>query len=307
MRTSRTQVALTLRAQCPGRGHCCAHSKLVVRMSRAQPAQVARSACVGGAHAGRALVTTRPGSLPQPLRLCRDLIMMSRHGSFLQPEAYVATLKSRREGLKAKPGRDLKTGSRHRFSCPAPSQVATPKIQVATSWRLPYVATSISCHDLISAHSGISRSRHQKSKSRRPPLPLMSRPQKRCRDLNSSKPHFYYVTTPFFPCRDLPCCHPCRDPKNDVATWGQEKQVSRAAPKSWAHAGTVVRPTARTTARTTAPALRTCCLLVTTSTLGRDPVLEIGSSHSSFCLAQKKNFFFFFQSSSSFPATPRMQ
>ena len=204
MRTPRTQVALTLHAQCPGRGRCCAYSKLVARMLCAQPAQVTRSACASRAHAGRALVATRPGGLPQPLSPCRDLIMMSRHRSFLQSEAYVATLKSRREGLKAKLGPDLKTGSRHRFSCPAPSQVATPKIQVATSWRLPYVATSISCCDLISAHSGISRSRHQKSRSRPPPLPLMSRPQKRCRDLHSAQPHFYYVATPFF----------------HVATWG---------------------------------------------------------------------------------------
>ena len=123
------------------------------------------TASAGRAHAGRALVATRLGSLPQPL------CMMSRHGSFLQPEAHVATLKSRREGLKAKPGRDLKTGSRHRFSCPAPSQVATPKIQVVTSWRLPYVATSISCRDLVSTHSEISKLRRQKSRSRPPFCP----------------------------------------------------------------------------------------------------------------------------------------
>ena len=50
-------------------------------------------------------------------------------------------------------------------------------------------------------------------------------------------------------------------------------------------------------------------LLVTTSKLRRDPVLEIDSSHSSFffffflpCII-----FFFFKASSSFPATPRMQ
>ena len=50
----------------------------------------------------------------------------------------------------------------------------------------------------------------------------------------------------------------------------------------------------------------TCCPSVTTSKPGRDQVLEIGSSHSSFCLAPKF-FYFFFQTSSSFPATPRMQ
>ena len=31
VRTPRNQVAHTLRAQCPGRGRCCAHSRLVVR------------------------------------------------------------------------------------------------------------------------------------------------------------------------------------------------------------------------------------------------------------------------------------
>ena len=78
---------------------------------------------------------------------------------------------------QANPGRDLKTGSRHRFSCPTPSQVVTPKPGRNPSWRLTYVATLILCRDLISAHSGISRPRHQN------------------------------------PSRKLPHCHPCRDTK----------------------------------------------------------------------------------------------
>ena len=46
-------------------------------------------------------------------------------------------------------------------------------------------------------------------------------------------------------------------------------------------------------------------LLVTTSKLGRDLVLEIGSSHSSFYLAQKIFFFFFQSPPVAFPATPK--
>ena len=78
--------------------------------------------------------------------------------------------------------------------------------------------------------------------------------------------------------------------QNDVATSPCLAQVTRALSRSWARAGTVVRATARTAA----PALRTCCLPVTTSKLGHDLVLEIGSSHSSFCLAQKKKILLLF-------------
>ena len=64
-----------------------------------------------------------------------------------------------------------------------------------------------------------------------------------------------------FPCRDLPCCHPCRDLKHDIATSNQLlfKLLTLSQP-----------------------------LHVTTSKQGRDLLLEIGSSHSSFCLAKKK-------------------
>ena len=63
-----------------------------------------------------------------------------------------------RDITQATPGRDTKTRSR-------------------PSWRLPYVATSISCRDLVSTHSGISRSQHQNSRSRPPLLLPMLRPQ----------------------------------------------------------------------------------------------------------------------------------
>ena len=42
-----------------------------------------------------------------------------------------------RDTTQTSPGRDLKTGSRHCFSCQAPSQVA------------PYVATLIPCRDIL--------------------------------------------------------------------------------------------------------------------------------------------------------------
>ena len=76
-----------------------------------------------------------------------------------------------------------------------------------------------------------------------------------------------------------------------------------------ARAGAVVLASARAgavvlaSARAAVLALRTCCLPVTTSTLGRDPVLEIGSSHSSSCLAIF--FFFFLIPPVAFPATPK--
>ena len=49
-----------------------------------------------------------------------------------------------------------------------------------------------------------------KSMSRPPILPLMSRTQNDVATSTSTQPHLCYVATP---CRDLPCCHPCRDLK----------------------------------------------------------------------------------------------
>ena len=77
VRTPKTQVARTLRAQCPGRGHCCTHNKLVARMSRAQPAQVARSACAGRAHSAQVVGASRDlPSLSNP-RPSRDIVYRS--------------------------------------------------------------------------------------------------------------------------------------------------------------------------------------------------------------------------------------
>ena len=88
-----------------------------------------------------------------------------------------------------------------------PNQVATSKrgrdtkTRPRPSWRLTYVVTSISCRDLVLAHNGISKSRHQN------------------------------------PGRDLPHCHPCRDLKNDVVTLNPTGQITTsnsqvATPKS---------------------------------------------------------------------------
>ena len=61
----------------------------------------------------------------------------------------------------------------------------------------PYVATSISCRDLTSAHNGISRSRHrnQVATSHTVAHVATSNP---CRDAKPAQPHFCYVATPFF-------------------------------------------------------------------------------------------------------------
>ena len=178
MHTPRTQVARTLRAQCPCRGGCCAHSKQVkcaCELCRARSCACPRR-------------DPTPRSRPQidvVTSLCsfhrNNLVATQNLGRDTKPpcssQNHVATSDRCRDTTQATPGRDLKTGSRHRFSYPAPSQVATPKPGRDPFWRLTYVATSILCCDLVSAHNGISRSR---------------RPT---------------------PGRDLPHCYPCRDLK----------------------------------------------------------------------------------------------
>ena len=75
------------------------------------------------------------------------------------------------------------------------------KLQVATSHTTAHVVTTkmMSRHQLSSTPFLLCRDAIF-SLSRPPLLPPMSRPQN-------------VVATPFFPCRDLPCCHPCRDLK----------------------------------------------------------------------------------------------
>ena len=98
VRTPRTQVARTLRVQCPGRGRCCAHSKLVARMSRAQPEQVERLLGVRWSrHAQAACPRSRPktqAATPNFNRLGRDLKSMSRPASSLPKEMPVSRPKT---------------------------------------------------------------------------------------------------------------------------------------------------------------------------------------------------------------------
>ena len=119
VRTPKTQVAHTLRVQCPSRGRCCAHNAKVTRMSRAQPAQAVRSACAGRAHNA------------QVAGACRDLPALPSQPPMSRRHFDVATSR------QLESCRDIISVSRHRLSCPASSQVA------------PYVATSISCRDLL--------------------------------------------------------------------------------------------------------------------------------------------------------------
>ena len=161
----------------------------------------ARTASTGRAHAGRALVATRPGSLPPG----RDLTSMSRHQGSQNHVAtpprphHVVTSNRCRDTTQSTPCRDIKSVSRHRFSCPAQAR-SRHQDQVAT-----FLETN-PCRDI----NFMSRPRFCPQKQTRPRRHFLSRP-----------------------------------------------------------------------------------LHVATSKLGRDLVLEIGSSHSSFCLAQIFFFFFF--------------
>ena len=119
------------RTQCPCRGCCCAHSKLVAHMSRAQPAHVTRS--------GRGRMS-RPSGQPSQVPTsipCRDLPsappkkprsrpqkMGSRHQLPWGSQNHVATSNQCRDITRPiqvatpKPGRDPPGGysmSRHHF------------------------------------------------------------------------------------------------------------------------------------------------------------------------------------------------
>ena len=86
--------------------------------------------------------TSRPPFCPTKTAQVVTSKMGSRHQFPYGRQNHVATSNRCRDTTQANPGRDTKTRSR-------------------PSWRLLYVATSILCCDLVSAHSGLSRSRHQ--------------------------------------------------------------------------------------------------------------------------------------------------
>ena len=135
MRTPKAQVARTQRAQCPCRGRCCAHSKLVARMSRAQLAQAARSACADRAHSSHVVGA------------CRDLHALP------SPTAQVTT------SLRCSDIKAARIMSRHHIGVatlsllPASSQVATPCHDINFMSRPPgrptYVSTSTPCRDIL--------------------------------------------------------------------------------------------------------------------------------------------------------------
>ena len=126
---------------------------------------------------------------------CRNLISAQPKQPRSRPQNGVATsflLPS------LEPGRDIKTRSR-------------------PSWRLPYVATSISCRDLVSATMGFP-GRDAKSQVMTSHTTTHVATSKMMSRHQLSSAPFLLRRDAIFPCRDLPCCHPCRDLKNDVAT-----------------------------------------------------------------------------------------
>ena len=169
---------------------------------------------------------------PNSNRLGRDLKSMSRPAFALstetplsRPKTLVTTpnhhtaarIMSRHQIGVATPLKPLQVANSKRSRdtvspAQSPSQVATRKSGHDPSWRLTYVATSISCRDLVSAHSRISRSRRPTPGRDLPhcypcrDLKMMSRPQNDAATSNQLSPlsatsghHFV------FPCRDLPC------------------------------------------------------------------------------------------------------
>ena len=161
---------------------------------------------------------------------------MSRHQiSVATPprSLHAATSNRCRDTTQATPCCDIKSVSRHCFSCPAQAR-SRHQVQVAT-----FLETNL-CRDI----NFMSR--------------LCFCPQW---DFQVATPKFQVATSPT--AAHVATLNPCRD-----AVSAQQNQT-----RSRRHF--LSRP-----------------LHVATSKLGHDLVLEIGSSHSSFCLAQ---FFFFFK------------
>ena len=115
VRTPRNQVARTLHVQCPGRGRCCAHSRLAARMSRAQPAHVTRTTS-----AGHALSMCR--SCAQHAQVTRSACAGRDTPRQSAPGQVVTSF----------PGRDLKSMSRPASAPPIETSLSRPKTFVAT-------------------------------------------------------------------------------------------------------------------------------------------------------------------------------
>ena len=183
MRTPRNQVARTLRAQCPGRGRCCAHSRPVARMSHAQLAQVAHVAPRSWAQVATSLPYPTPGQVATSIpgrdlleaNPCRDIKLVSRHRSghsrsrplhmvttpFLLPSPQA---RSRLHFSRSRPP-EASPMLRHRFHVATSFLpiVGLPghdtEIHVATSHTAAHVATSNPCRDVVSAQPKQTRSR----------------------------------------------------------------------------------------------------------------------------------------------------
>ena len=139
----------SVHTQNPGRAHTARAVPMSWALLRAQQAcraHVAHVASAGRAHAGRALVATRPGSLP----LGRDLTSMSRHqGS----QHHVATSNQCRDTIQTTPCRDINR-CHDIVSLPTPLPMSRPRNDVATSSlsaTATHVAISISCRDVASS------------------------------------------------------------------------------------------------------------------------------------------------------------
>ena len=141
VRTPRTQVACTLRAQCPCRGRCCAHSKFVVCMSRARPTQVARML---GVHLSRHAQAACPQvATSLRYRNIKAARIMSRHQIDVATPRKTLQVATLRRGRDIKPPVDNPPRSRRPFlvaTSRRPDQVVTSS-HIATSNCFPQVTT----------------------------------------------------------------------------------------------------------------------------------------------------------------------
>ena len=120
--------------------------RCTVRTPRTQVAHTLRVQCLG-----RGRCCTHNKLVARVSRACRA------HGQRRSRACWACAGSDKPR--KPTPGRDLKTPGRDtKLTQPLPRPGRDAKYRSRPSWRLPYVATSISCCNLVSAHSGMSRS-----------------------------------------------------------------------------------------------------------------------------------------------------